>query len=142
MDNSQKADSTSSLRAQWILRIAVAGEFVGHGVFALQKRSDWVGWIKELTNVDTAVAAQLLFLVGITDMLVALIILARPVPVVLLWAVFWGFWTALVRPLVGKDLWGKDVWDFVERWANWGAPLALLVLMGFPKTLKDWFRFH
>jgi len=36
----------------------------------------------------------------------------------------WGFWTALVRPLVGEP-----IWDFVERWANWGAPLALYLLM-------------
>jgi hypothetical protein len=33
---------------------------------------------------------------------------------------FWGFWTALVRPLVGMP-----IWDFIERFANWAAPLAL-----------------
>jgi len=42
----------------------------------------------------------------------------------LLWMVFWGFWTALLRPIVGMP-----IWDFVERWANWGAPLALYFLL-------------
>jgi hypothetical protein len=72
--------------------------------------------------------------VGLSDLLVALIILAWPIRVVVLWAAVWGFWTALVRPLVGVE-----VWDFIERWANWGAPLALLLLLGWPKNWKEWF---
>ena len=59
-------------------------------------------------------------LIGTMDVAVALVILIKPVRPVLLWAAFWGFWTALVRPLVGQS-----VLDFIERFANWGAPLAL-----------------
>ena len=120
---------------EWILRIAVAGEFVGHGVFALQGKKDWVGWIQQFTNADAATAAQLLFFVGLMDLAVALIVLVKPIRLVLLWAVMWGFWTALVRPLVGLP-----VWDFVERWANWGAPLALLLLVGWPRSFREWFK--
>ncbi|OHA09454.1 MAG: hypothetical protein A3B37_02000 [Candidatus Sungbacteria bacterium RIFCSPLOWO2_01_FULL_59_16] len=120
---------------EWILRIAVAGEFVGHGVFALQGKKDWVGWIQQFTNADPATAAQLLFFVGLMDLAVALIVLVKPIRLVLLWAVMWGFWTALVRPLVGLP-----VWDFVERWANWGAPLALLLLVGWPRSFREWFK--
>jgi len=29
-------------KIEWILRIAVAGEFIGHGVFALQGKEGWV----------------------------------------------------------------------------------------------------
>ena len=69
------------------------------------------------------------------DLLVAFIVLARPIRIALLWAAVWGFWTALLRPIAGEP-----VWDFVERWANWGAPLALLMLRGrFPRTLKELF---
>ncbi len=121
--------------AEWVLRIAVAGEFVGHGVFALQGKKDWVGWIGQLTGVESGTAAGLLFLVGLMDLAVAAIILVKPIRAVLLWAAFWGFWTALVRPIVGLP-----VWDFIERWANWGAPLALLLMVGWPKSLKEWFR--
>lgn len=119
----------------WVLRVAVAGEFIGHGVFALQGKKDWLGWFAKFGVSDPAVAAQLLFIVGILDIAFAIIILLKPVRIVLLWMVFWGFWTALIRPLVGMP-----VWDFVERWANWGAPLALLLLIGWPRSLKEWFR--
>src|SRR3989338_11583551 len=105
---------------EWILRIGVAGEFVGHGVFALQGKAQWLEWISQLTGASAATAATLLTIVGIADLLVALIVLFKPIRLVLLWAAFWGFWTALVRPLVGMP-----AWDFVERWANWAAPLAL-----------------
>lgn len=119
---------------QWILRVAVAGEFIGHGALALQGKQAWIGWISQLTGADPNLATQLLFLIGLLDVLVALIVLIRPIRAVLLWAAFWGFWTALVRPLVGES-----VLDFVERWANWGAPLALLLLLGWPKKIREWF---
>lgn len=128
MDNNKKIE--------WVLRIAVAGEFFGHGVFALQGKEEWVGWIQQFTGVDAGLAAQLLFAVGVMDVLVSLIVLVRPIKAVLLWAAFWGFWTALVRPLVGKP-----VWDFIERWANWGAPLALLLMYSWTKNIKEWFSF-
>lgn len=120
---------------EWVLRIAVAGEFFGHGMFALQGKEEWVGWFATFGITDTTLAAQLLFAVGILDVVFAIIILLKPVRIILLWMVFWGFWTALLRPLVDKP-----IWDFVERWANWGAPLALLLLVGWPRSLRGWFR--
>ena len=120
---------------EWILRIAVAGEFVGHGVFALEGKKQWVGWITGLLNVEVNLATQLLFLVGLVDLALALLVLIKPIRIAILWMAFWGFWTALVRPIVGEP-----IWDFVERWANWGAPLALLLILGWPKSLKEWWR--
>ena len=118
---------------EWVLRIAVAGEFIGHGVLALQGKKDWIGWFAQFGVSDPGTAAQLLTLVGAVDIAFAILILVKPVRLVLLWMVFWGFWTALLRPLVGMP-----VWDFVERWANWGAPLALLLYYGWPKCWKGW----
>lgn len=110
---------------EWVLRVAVFGEFLGHGVFAIQGKEQWIGWIQKFTGADAGVAAQLLLLVGLLDVVFALLVLIRPFRPVLLWLAFWGFWTALVRPLVGES-----IWDFVERSANWGAPLALYYLLG------------
>jgi hypothetical protein len=118
---------------EWVLRIAVAGEFIGHGVFALQGKKDWVGWFARFGVSDAGMATQLLFIIGMIDIALAILVLIKPMRLALLWMVFWGFWTALLRPIVGLP-----VWDFVERWANWGAPLALLLLIGFPKRLRDW----
>ena len=109
---------------EWVLRVAVAGEFLGHGIFALQGKEAWIKWAQQLAGFDVNLATQFIFFVGMVDVLISVIILIKPVKIVLLWAAFWGFWTALVRPLVGEP-----VWDFVERWANWGAPLALWFLL-------------
>ncbi|MEK7569544.1 MAG: hypothetical protein AAB500_01480 [Patescibacteria group bacterium] len=122
-------------KIEWVLRIAVAGEFLGHGIFAFQGKASWISWIQQLTGTDVATATTLLTLVGVVDVLVAIIVLLKPIRIVLLWAALWGFWTALVRPLVGEP-----IWDFVERSANWGAPLALLMMLGWPKSLREWFR--
>jgi hypothetical protein len=120
---------------EWILRISVAGEFIGHGVFALQAKKDWIGWFAQFGVSDAGTAAQLLFVIGLMDIALAILILLRPVRLALLWMVLWGFWTALLRPLVGLP-----VWDFVERWANWGAPLALLLLVGWPRSVREWLK--
>ena len=72
-------------------------------------------------------------LVGLLDLLVAVIVMIRPLRLALLWAVFWTFVTALIRPISGEP-----IWDFIERFANIGAPLALLFLVGMPKRMKEW----
>lgn len=145
-------ENTNVNKIQWILRIAVAGEFFGHGIFALGffpsqiipgektiyfigQKGQWVGWIKNLLGTSPETAAFLLTLIGISDLFVALFVLVKPIRLILLWAIIWGFWTALLRPVVGEP-----VWDFVERWANWGAPLALLMAMGWPKSVSDLWR--
>ena len=120
---------------EWSLRIGIAGEFVGHGVFAMQGKKDWVGWFAKFGVSDPEMAKNLLFWVGLIDLVVAVIVLTKPARVALFWAFIWGFWTALLRPLVGMP-----VWDFIERWANWGAPLALLLIIGWPKNFKEWWR--
>lgn len=109
---------------EWLLRVGVAGEFAGHGLLAIGGKADWIKWTSQLTGVSAETATTLMLLVGIADLCVAAIVLFRPIRPVLLWAAFWGFWTALVRPLVGVG------WlDFVERAANWAAPLALFYLL-------------
>ncbi len=125
----------NSKAIEWILRIAVAGEFLGHGVFAIQGKAQWVGWFAKFGVSDPVLAKQLLLVVGIMDVLLALLVLIKPIRIALLWMTFWGFWTALIRPIVGEP-----IWDFVERWANWGAPLALFLLLGRPRSAKEWWK--
>lgn len=122
-------------KIEWILRLGVAGEFIGHGMFAVLGKAQWVGWITKVTGLGVAPATQLLLLIGLFDLFIALVVLLKPIRAALLWAAFWGFFTALIRPLVGES-----GWDFVERFANWAAPLALLILRGWPQSLKEWWR--
>lgn len=120
---------------EWVLRISVAGEFIGHGVFALQGRKAWVDWFSIFGISDPQTAITLLWFIGLLDIVLAILILIKPVCLALLWMTFWGFWTALMRPIAGDSL-----FEFVERWTNWGAPLALLLIIGWPKTFKEWFK--
>lgn len=122
---------TNDKKLEWLLRIGVAGEFLGHGLLAIGGKADWIGWISKMISVSTPTATTLLWWVGITDVIVAIVVLFRPVKPILLWAALWGFWTALVRPLVGQS------WlDFIERFANWAAPLALFYYYLYKKNGK------
>ncbi len=120
---------------EWVLRVAVAGEFIGHGALALGGKQQWIDWLMQFGWSNAETAGQALFLIGLLDVLLGILVLVRPVRVALLWMVLWGFWTALLRPIVGEP-----IWDFIERFANWGAPLALLLLLGWPKSFRDWWR--
>ena len=121
--------------ASWILRIAIAGEFIGHGVFALQGKPQWINLFSHFFITNPELATQLLFLIGLADIITGFIILVKPIRAILLWAALWGFWTALIRPIVGEP-----IWDFIERWANWGAPLTLLLILGWPKSFREWLK--
>ena len=120
--------------AEWVLRIVVAGEFIGHGVFALQVKQSWIPYFTSV-GISAETGAALLPLIGIMDIGFALLVLLKPIRIAILWMVFWGFGTALIRPIAGEP-----IWDFIERWANWGAPLALLLLLGWPRTFRDWLK--
>lgn len=125
----------NSKTVEWILRIGVAGEFIGHGLLAIGGKKDWVGWFSKFGISDVGLATQILFFIGLTDVLLAVLVLIKPIRIALLWMTFWAFWTALLRPIVGVG------WlDFVERSANWAAPLALIFLIGWPKQAKEWLK--
>lgn len=118
-------------KVEWILRIAVFGTFLGHGVFALLGKKSWIPYLT-VVGFSESTALVLLPVIGAIDIAVALFMLLKPLRAVLLWATAWGLTTALIRPIAGEP-----AWDFVERAANWGAPLALLYLRGIPKKIKE-----
>ena len=86
-------------------------------------------------GISSETAASVLPLIGVIDFVVAGLALLYPVRAVLLYATLWGLLTGLARPLAGKEL-----WDFVERWPNWGVPLGLLMVRGWPNKPRDWLR--
>lgn len=111
-------------KMEWILRVAVAGEFLGHGALALGQKAQWLGWIEQVLKVEPASAIVILTIIGALDVALAALILIKPIRPIILWMAVWGFLTALLRPIVGES-----IWDFIERFANWGAPLALYYLL-------------
>lgn len=102
-----------------VLRLAVCGTFLGHGTLCFTLRPDWAGFIT-FWGLPMQTALTLMPIIGVIDWLVGLSVLLHPLRPVLLYAALWAFLTALMRPLTGQP------WvEFVERSANWGAPLAL-----------------
>jgi len=120
---------------EWILRIALFGEFLGHGVFALQLKPRFIEMLTAMSGISGQLANTLLFSIGLLDIFTAIFALVFPFRLILIWASLWGFLTALARPVAGDP-----IWDFIERWANWGIPLALLYVRGLPKKAIDLFR--
>ena len=110
--------------AQWILRIACAGIFAGHGVLALRTNESWLAFFP-VVGISESSGRTLMPMVGVLDVFLAILVLVHPVRIALVWMTAWAFWTALLRPLSGQS-----ILELVERTGNWGAPLALLLLMG------------
>lgn len=106
----------------WVLRIGIAGTFIGHGIFALGIKAAWLKYFVAV-GLSESVAQTLLPVIGVIDIAVGLSVLIYPFQAVLLWAAFWGFLTAIIRPIGGDS-----IWDFVERFSNWAAPLGLFLL--------------
>ena len=120
---------------EWTLRIALFGEFLGHGIFAFRAVPNFQELMAGALGISTEAAAGILPVIGVIDFVVAALALAYPMRAVLLYAALWGLLTGLARPVSGKE-----IWDFIERWPNWGIPLALLLVRGWPKTARDWLR--
>lgn len=58
----------------WILRLGVFGEFLGHGIFALQTKASWLPYFASV-GISESAARTLMPLIGAMDVTVALIVL-------------------------------------------------------------------
>ncbi|MDX5586211.1 MAG: hypothetical protein QNK20_15085 [Aureibaculum sp.] len=107
----------------WVLKIGVFGIFFGHGIYAIQVNTAWVPFL-EAVGFSNEFALQIMPYIGILDILIAVSVLIKPLRIILIWAVFWAFLTALMRPIAGGSM-----LDFIERSGNWATPLALFLLL-------------
>ena len=108
--------------ASWVLRIAIFGTFFGHGLVAFHVNPAWVHYIT-FWGFSDEFARTVMPIIGVVDICVALSILVKPLRPILIYAIVWAFAAAAMRWLADLNVLG-----FVERAANWGAPLALLLL--------------
>ena len=110
----------------YILRIAAAMCFIGHGIFGIITKPIWCNYFG-VFGIGPDIAYQLMPVVGTIDILMGLSLLFYPVRAVAGWLVIWGIVTASLRPLSGEPF-----AELIERAGNFGAPLALLLLAGNP----------
>lgn len=124
---------TAQQRVYYILRLAAAMCFIGHGAFGIITKPIWCNYFA-VFGLGHSIAYQLMPIVGVIDIMMGLTMLFYPIRLIALWLVFWGVITASLRPLSGEPL-----AELIERAGNFGAPLALLLLCGGSNTAKGWF---
>jgi broad specificity phosphatase PhoE len=118
-----------------VLRVGVAGCFIGHGAFGLLAKEAWLPYFAVL-GIPEAWAWALMPVVGAVDITVGILALVSPRPAVFAYAAVWAVWTALLRPLAGES-----VFEVLERAGNYGIPVAFLVAAGFRARgagLREW----
>jgi len=110
-------------RVFWILRIACAAEFVGHGAFGVITKAAWLPYFA-VGGIPADIAYLIMPLVGAVDIAMGVLTAMRPIRPALMYMAMWGLMTALLRPVAGEG-----IWEFVERIPNFSVPFAMLVLM-------------
>lgn len=139
VDTEEQKESrlTSTYRegvVRWVLRIGIAATFFGHGIFAWKVHPGWISYLTT-AGFSQSTAIFLMPIIGVIDIVVGIFVVFWPIKIVLVYALVWTLVTALIRPLAGEP-----IWTFVERGANWAAPMALLLLQGTPSDWKELFR--
>ena len=125
-------DTAVARRIHWILRLGAAACFIGHGAFGIITKAAWVPYFG-VVGIGPDLAYTLMPVVGTVDILMGVAVLFSPRPFVLLYMAVWALWTALLRPLTGEP-----VFETLERAGNYGVPLAMLLLLGVPRTIRGW----
>jgi|SRR5579859_916482 len=112
-------------RLEWLLRLAVAGAFIGHGAYgAVVAKSSWFTYFAALGIPESVVSLNgLMTLVGVAEITAGVVTLVLPIPALLILMAGWKIFSELLRPIAGEP-----VWEFVERASNMVAPLALIVV--------------
>ncbi|GGH05020.1 hypothetical protein [Mucilaginibacter phyllosphaerae] len=121
-------------KIHYVLRLAVAMCFIGHGAFGIITKQIWCNYFA-VFGIGTQTAYKLMPWVGAADIALGVMMLFRPMRAIALWLVIWGAFTASLRPLSGEPF-----AELIERAGNFGAPLALLVLSGGVKNFRQLFE--
>src|SRR5438874_1742136 len=111
----------------WLLRVACAAEFIGHGAFGIITKAAWVpyfafvghgaygavlakpawfGYFAVLGVPETAVqSAALMTLVGGGEIALGLLVLAAPAPALLVFMATWKAFSEFLRVPAGEPFW-------------------------------------
>jgi hypothetical protein len=119
-------------KLQWILRVAVSLEFIGHGLFGIIGKESWLAYY-DVFGIPADLAWTLMPLTGAVDITLGVLVLLRPTRALIAYMAFWGLFTATLRPLADQG-----IWELVERSYNYGVPAALLLLYGIPNDRRGW----
>ncbi len=113
-----------------VFRIACAMCFIGHGMFGFITKKVWCNYFA-VFGIGEQLAYKLMPVVGAADVALGLLFLFYPLRFAAVWLVFWGVFTASLRPLSGEPF-----AELIERAGNFGAPVILLLLSLSPEEKK------
>jgi len=126
-------DQSIEWKLDWLLRVGVFMEFVGHGACGVHTKAGWLPYF-HVIGIPDPLAWKLMPVIGGVDIALGMTALFSPRRALLLYMAVWGCFTAVLRPAAGES-----GWEFVERAYNFGVPLSLLLLYGLRRDLKAWF---
>ncbi len=121
-------------RLFFLLRFAILGCFIGHGIWGLLGKTAWLSFF-EVFFFPAPISQSLMPLVGVMDIFVGVSIFFFPTRAILIWAAFWTVFTALLRPSAGMGM-----SEFFERAGNYGPPIAFLFMIGWSQFREKAFQ--
>ena len=128
-----------------LLKIIIAATFFSHGLYAFgfyPVPGQFVDMVIQILGVSENFSVTLLYIAGILDFVIAvLIFIPRTAGYTLLYAMIWGFLTAIARIIASIDftfLWQsmhQNLYEMVYRLPHGIVPLmTYLVLKNIPET--------
>ena len=127
-----------------VLQIAIIGTFVGHGLYAVgyyPVPGNFIDMCINILHVSQSQAKALLFIAGLIDFAIgAVVFLQWGMGPLLTYACFWGFVTALARPIACFDayLWQASLWQWLPEFI-FRMPHALLPFLALGLWRRDTF---
>jgi hypothetical protein len=123
--------NTTALRgelAHTVMRISLSMLLLGHGAFQLFVQKTLL--INHWNSVVGSYAGDVSRAAGAFEILLAFLVLVSPVRGLLAFVLVWKLGTELLYPIAGR---GLDTFEFIERWGDYGLPVALMLL---PSALR------
>jgi hypothetical protein len=111
----------SSRLVNLILRASVWACFVGHGMFGVRQKAEWLVFYRAF-GFPEGFSLATMPIIGLVDITIGFLALLWPTRLLFIYAASWTIFTGLLRPFVGMS-----VFEFVERAGNFGPPIALLL---------------
>ena len=102
-----------------VLLVSTATLLFAHGALQAITRKPLFASLYGVLSLPASVAP----VIGLMEMLAAVLVLAAPTPALLLAIVAWKVASEILFPLSGTP-----IWEFVERGGSYAAPLALVLL--------------
>lgn len=114
-------------RVAWILRLTTAALLAGHAGFGLFMQKPILA-----THYSVIVgehSAAILPWMGGLELLLALLVLLRPTPALLIGVLLYKVFSELLYPITGSPL-----WEFIERFGSYMAPFALAIILSATRS--------